>query len=43
MDDWQVFCVNNVKQTKYIFKVILCAYEHIFVIVRYRYIGFKQL
>ena len=24
-------------------KVILCAYEHIFLIVRYRYISFKQL
>jgi len=24
-------------------KVILCAYEHISLIVRYRYISFKQL
>ena len=24
-------------------KVILCSYEHIFLIVRYRYISFKQL
>ena len=24
-------------------KVVLCAYEHIFLIVRYRYISFKQL
>jgi len=25
------------------FKVILCAYEHIFLIVRYCYISFKPL
>jgi len=38
MAEWQIWSI-----TYNGFKVILCAYEHIFLIVRYRYISFTQL
>jgi len=34
---------NSQQQHINVLKVILCAYEHIFSIVRYRYTSFKQI
>jgi len=34
---------NKKRANSYTLKVILCAYEHNILIVRYRYISFKQL
>ena len=42
-DDFSIWLLKNRVQFSLNLKVILCAYEHIFLIVRYRYKSFKQL